>query len=370
VSSKTVLLVAGGTGGHLFPAEALAGVLLARGHKVGLVTDGRALGYGAAFSQDAIHTVPSATFGSKSPGALARSAWRIVSGLVQSAFLIRRLRPAVVVGFGGYPSLPPVLAAQLLGVPTAIHEQNAVLGRANRALAGRATRIATGFTRISMAAEGLAPKLAPIGNPVRAAVRDLAATPYAPPMDDEIRLVVFGGSQGARVMSEVVPKAVAELSPAVRTRLRVVHQARVEDTELASSTYQAAGVAAEVAPFFRNLPSMIAAAHLVVCRAGASTVAELGAIGRPAILVPLPGSLDQDQFANGSAFADAGGGAVVRQAEFTAEMLSLMLAQLFENPHMLAAQAAAAKTFGTLDAADRLADLVEEIAGAETGQNT
>ncbi|GGE42331.1 UDP-N-acetylglucosamine--N-acetylmuramyl-(pentapeptide) pyrophosphoryl-undecaprenol N-acetylglucosamine transferase [Agaricicola taiwanensis] len=368
--SRTFLLVAGGTGGHLFPAEALAGVLVARGHKVALVTDGRALGYGVAFSSDAIHTVPSATFGSKHPAALARSAWRIVSGLTQSARLIRRLKPAVVVGFGGYPSLPPVLAAQLLGVPTAVHEQNAVLGRANRALAARATRVATGFTRISKAADNLRTKMIPIGNPIRAAVRELAATPYAAPTEGEIRLVVFGGSQGARVMSEVVPAAVARLSPAIRSRLTVIHQARAEDRDLAVSTYEKAGVRADVAPFFTDLPVRIAAAHLVVSRAGASTVAELGAIGRPAILVPLPGSLDQDQFANGSAFADAGGGTVVRQSDLTSEKLSGMLMELFDNPHILAAQAASAKTFGTLDAADRLADLVEEIAGAETRTKT
>ncbi len=366
MTGKTILLAAGGTGGHLFPAEALAGVLAARGYRIALVTDGRAKGYGSAFAPEAIHEVPSATFAGRSPVAVLRTLAKIGGGVVRSIGLIRTLRPSVVVGFGGYPSIPPVLAAQILGVPSVVHEQNVVLGRANRLLARRAARVATGFSRLSKAPDGLERKMSFIGNPVRAAVREVAGMPYAVPTDGDIRLVVFGGSQGAKVMSDVVPAAVARLPEHLRARLRVTHQARAEDGEAAVDVYQGAGVAVEAAAFFSDLPARIAAAHLIVSRAGASTVAELAAIGRPAILVPLPGSLDQDQLANATAFAEAGGGTVLRQAEMTPERLSALLTERLDNPERLYSQAIAAKGFGVLDAADRLADLVEEIATAST----
>jgi UDP-N-acetylglucosamine--N-acetylmuramyl-(pentapeptide) pyrophosphoryl-undecaprenol N-acetylglucosamine transferase len=367
VSTGTILLAAGGTGGHLFPAEALAGVLAERGVPVALATDGRAAGYGAAFPPEAVHLLTSATFTGRSPLAVARTLSRLGRGLAHSMALIRRLKPSAVVGFGGYPSIPAVLAAQLLGVPTVVHEQNAVLGRANRLLARRARKVATGFAKISKAPEAIAGKTIHIGNPVRSTVRALAGAPYGMPEGDDFHLLVFGGSQGARIMSEVVPAAVSLLPPELRQALKVVHQARAEDAHAAAQAYGEAHVIAQVAPFFADLPTRIAGAHLVICRAGASTVAELAAIGRPSVLVPLPGSLDQDQLTNARALEAAGGGTVMQQKEMTPAALAALISDLVLHPDKLAAQAVAARNFGIIDASDRLADLVQEIAAGSRG---
>jgi len=276
------------------------------------------------------------------------------------------------VGFGGYPTVPPILAAWIVRVPRVVHEQNAVMGRANRLLAGRATLIATGYPHIFSGAPRLAAKAVHTGNPVRAAVRAAAAIPYrAPEAAGPIRLVVFGGSQGARVMSEVVPAAIELLPAAIRARLEVVQQSRAEDLVEAQSVYERLGVKSETAAFFGDLPARIAHSHLVIARSGASTVAELAAIGRPAILVPLPHALDQDQLANASALAAAGGALLVRQSDFTAGRLAEELARLFADPARLAAMAASAKAVGRADAAERLADEVMRVAGiAQMRQNS
>jgi UDP-N-acetylglucosamine--N-acetylmuramyl-(pentapeptide) pyrophosphoryl-undecaprenol N-acetylglucosamine transferase len=361
VSERPILLAAGGTGGHLFPAEALAGELMRRSVAVELVTDARVAAHVEGFPARAVHAVASATIGGRSPAAVARLAMGLGTGFGQSLRLVQMIRPRTVVGFGGYPTVPPLAAAELMRVPTVIHEQNGVMGRANRLMAPGATAIATGFARLDKASPRIAAKAVHVGNPVRPAVL-AAASPYVPPATGAIRLLVFGGSQGARVMSEVVPAAVARLDAALRARLRIVHQARAEDIEEALSGYAAAGVEADIAPFFRDLPGRMAAAHLVVARAGASTVAELAAIGRPAILVPLPNSLDQDQLANARALEAAGGATVVVQAELTAAALSGLLARLLAAPGTLAAQAAASRAFAIPDAAARLADLVLRVA--------
>jgi UDP-N-acetylglucosamine--N-acetylmuramyl-(pentapeptide) pyrophosphoryl-undecaprenol N-acetylglucosamine transferase len=358
----TILLAAGGTGGHLFPAEALAAELGRRGHVVELATDERADKYGRAFPARAVNIVSSATFKGRDPISLARTVMRLGRGIVQAWGLIGRLRPAVVVGFGGYPTFPPLLAAQLRGIPTVLHEQNAVMGRANRALAARVTRIALSFPAVSLVGD-FAKRAVETGNPVRDMVISAARVPYeAPRLDGDFRLLVFGGSQGARFFSEVLPPALEKLDPALRARLALVQQARAEDADAVKAAYARMGVAAEVAPFFVDLPARIAASHLVVCRSGASSVGELAVIGRPAILVPLPGALDQDQAANAAVLEAAGGGWPIRQDELTPERLAEELTKAMTDPEQLAAAADAAKAAGKADAVARLADLVEEVA--------
>ena len=276
--------------------------------------------------------------------------------------MLGRVRPAVVVGFGGYPTVPPLLAATLRGIPTVLHEQNGVMGRANRLLAPRVTAIATGFRTLAQLDPRLQGKITFTGNPVRPEVIAAAATPYAAPEPDgQLRLLVFGGSQGARVMAEIVPAAIEQLDADLRARLSVVQQARDEDLERCARPMRA-GVAAECAPFFSDLPARMAAAHLVISRSGASTVAELSAIGRPAILVPLPHALDQDQFANAGVLEAAGGAIRLEQRDFTPERLAAEIAALAGDPGRLARMAQAAKSAGTIDAAERLAD-----SGAEGG---
>ncbi len=356
-----VLVAAGGTGGHLFPAAALAGALTERGVAVHLATDRRAERFGDAFADDAIHVVASATLRSRNPVAVVQTAAGLGLGLFQAWRLIGHLRPAAVVGFGGYPSVPPLLAAVWRGVPTLIHDANAVVGRANRLLAPRVTAIATTFPDTFRDAPELAAKATLTGNPVRAAVIAAAATPYTLP-SDALRLLVFGGSQGARIMADIVPAAIARLEPGLRARLRIFQQAREEDLARVQGAYARLAVAAEVAPFFSDLPAHIAASHLVVARSGASTVAELAAIGRPSILVPLPHAIDQDQFANAGMLARAGGALRLVQEAFTPERLAGEIAGLAGAPQRLAAMAAAARSLGKLDAAERLADLVLNVA--------
>jgi UDP-N-acetylglucosamine--N-acetylmuramyl-(pentapeptide) pyrophosphoryl-undecaprenol N-acetylglucosamine transferase len=359
-SHRLVLLCAGGTGGHLFPAEALAAVLEKRGVAIDLATDHRAAHF--KFPARAVHVIPSATLRGRDPVSLARTATLLALGTFKAWRVIGRIRPAVVVGFGGYPTVPPLFAASLRGVPTVLHEQNGVMGRANRMLASRVTRIATGFRTLKNVDVKVQGKMAFTGNPIRPAVLEAANTPYAAP-EGELRLLVFGGSQGAHVMAEIVPPAIARLAPDIRAKLRIMQQARAEDIEAVKATYNKLGVEAECSPFFGDLPARMASAHLIVSRSGASTVAELSAIGRPAIMVPLPHALDQDQFANAGLLAEAGGGIRLVQREFTPQRLASEIEKLGSDPAGLAKMAAAAKSAGTLDAAERLADLVLQVAG-------
>ena len=359
-----VMLAAGGTGGHLFPAEALSVVLRARGLRVELATDERATRYGAEFPADAIHVIPSETVRGRNPLALARTAVVLGWGTMKARALLGRRRPAAVVGFGGYPTIPPVLAATFRRIPTVIHDSNAVIGRANRLLAPRVTAIAITFPGILDRDAALAAKATQTGNPIRPAVTAAAATPYAVlEPGDTLRVLVFGGSQGARVMADVVPAAIEQLDPGLRARLAIVQQARDEDGTRVAGAYERLGVAAEVAPFFTDLPARIAGAHLIISRSGASTVAELAAIGRPSILVPLPGALDQDQLANATVLQKANGATLLTQDVFTPVRLAREIAVLAADPARLAAMAAAAKSAGRTDAAERLADLVMKVAG-------
>jgi UDP-N-acetylglucosamine--N-acetylmuramyl-(pentapeptide) pyrophosphoryl-undecaprenol N-acetylglucosamine transferase len=357
-----VLVAAGGTGGHLFPAEALAAALSQRGIATHLVTDRRAARFGGAFPDDKVHVVASATFGSKNPLAVAKTLTALALGFNQARALIGRLKPAAVIGFGGYPTIPPVLAAVWRRVPSLIHDSNAVIGRANRLLAPRVTAIATTFPDMFANAPALAAKATLTGNPLRPAVLAAAALPYPAP-GDPLRILVTGGSQGARIMADVVPAAITRLDPKLQARLAIIQQAREEDLSRVSQTYARVSVAAEIAPFFSDLPARMAASHLVISRSGASTVAELAAIGRPAILVPLPHALDQDQFANAGVLEGAGGALRLRQDDFTPQRLANEIAVLAGKPQRLTAMAAAAKSVGRLDAAERLADLVLQVAG-------
>jgi UDP-N-acetylglucosamine--N-acetylmuramyl-(pentapeptide) pyrophosphoryl-undecaprenol N-acetylglucosamine transferase len=364
-AAPLVVLAAGGTGGHLFPAEALSVALARRGVRVHLATDERATRYGAEFPAEAIHVVPSETVRGRNPLALARTGAILSLGTFQAWLLLGRLRPAAVVGFGGYPTIPSVLAATWRRIPTVIHDANAVIGRANRLLSSRVTAIATTFPGVLDRAPALAAKATHTGNPVRPAVIAAAATPYiAPQPGGRLSVLIFGGSQGARVLADVVPDAIGRLEPHLRGRLAIVQQAREEDRARVAAAYARSNVAAEIAAFFPDLPARMAAAEVVISRSGASTVAELAAIGRPSILVPLPGALDQDQLANARVLERAGGALLLTQDLFTADRLAQDITALAAAPQRLAAMAAGARTAGAIDAAERLADLVMKIARA------
>jgi UDP-N-acetylglucosamine--N-acetylmuramyl-(pentapeptide) pyrophosphoryl-undecaprenol N-acetylglucosamine transferase len=357
-----VLVAAGGTGGHLFPAEALAAVLTSRGIRVELATDHRAERFGGAFP--AVHVIPSATIRGRDPFSLSKTAAVLGFGVAKAWMKLPSIKPSIVVGFGGYPSIPAVLAASLRGIPTLIHEQNAVMGRANRFLSGRVSAIATGFAGALDKIPALAAKATHTGNPVRPMVILAATRPYSQPeAGGPLHLLVFGGSQGARVMSEIVPAAIERLDEPLRKRLNVVQQARGEDLGRVRDIYARLKVSAEVEPFFSDLPARMAASHLVISRSGASTVAELAAIGRPGILVPLPHALDQDQRANAGVLERAGGAIRLDQTIFTPERVAAEIATLAAAPERLTAMAKAAQSSGVVDAAERLADLVLRVAG-------
>jgi UDP-N-acetylglucosamine--N-acetylmuramyl-(pentapeptide) pyrophosphoryl-undecaprenol N-acetylglucosamine transferase len=360
------VLMAGGTGGHLFPAMALAQELGRRGHAIHLMTDHRATSYGGDFPAEAIHIVPSATPSVRNPLKFAAASFTIARGILVARGMLGRIAPDAVVGFGGYPVFPPFLAARSRGIPGILHEQNAVMGRANRALGRHASRIALSFAR-TRKAEAFADKSTVTGNPIRDNARAVAGAAYpALPAEGPIELVVFGGSQGARIFADLVPPAIAELPEPLRRRLRLVQQCRPEDMERVADAYRQAQVSAELNPFFADLPARMAAAHLVICRSGASTVAELTAIGRPAILVPLPGSIDGDQKHNAEIMAAAGAGWIVAQATISPPSLANRLASLFGDPATLQAAAAAAKSLGQPFAVEKLADLVEDAGRGKT----
>jgi UDP-N-acetylglucosamine--N-acetylmuramyl-(pentapeptide) pyrophosphoryl-undecaprenol N-acetylglucosamine transferase len=363
-TSPLILLAAGGTGGHLFPAEALAVELMKRGMRVRLATDARALRFSGLFSHDMIDVVPSETVRGRDPWSLARTGVMLAAGTAVALNLMRRLRPKAVVGFGGYPTLPPLIAARLFGIATVIHDSNAVLGRANRFLSSRVSAIATSLPGVLDQDPALAAKTTTTGTPMRPAILAAAEVKFiAPEPAGQLRLLVVGGSQGARVMSDIVPGAIERLEPEHWSRLKLVQQVREEDFSRVRAVYDRLKLEAELAPFFADLPARLAASHLVISRSGAGTVAELGAVGRPSILVPLPGSIDQDQFANAGVLAQAGGAVRIAQADFTPDRLAAEISALAAEPARLTAMAAAARTVGRLDAAERLADLVAKVAG-------
>jgi UDP-N-acetylglucosamine--N-acetylmuramyl-(pentapeptide) pyrophosphoryl-undecaprenol N-acetylglucosamine transferase len=355
-----IVLSAGGTGGHLFPAQALAGELTRRGRSIVVMTDRRFVHYATQFPGAEIQTVPSSPF-----NAIA-APFKIAAGVVLAFAKLLRLRPAAVIGFGGYPSVPVMLAANLARLPTAIIEQNAVVGRANRLVMNKVKLVAAAFP-IARFAPADTSKIVLTGNPLRPEVEALWGAAYAAPeAGGPLRLLVFGGSQGARFFSDMLPPALALLSPELRASLFVVQQCREEDLARVEAAYRAAGVRAHLATFFANLPEEMAKAHLVIGRAGASTVAELTVMGRPAILVPLPHAIDNDQLNNATRLAESGGGWCIEQKELTPERLASAIGRLLNAPDTLTQAAAAARRQGRPDAVARLADLVEELVGSRT----
>jgi len=344
----------------MFPAEALAGEMLARGWRVQLATDARGLRYATGFPE-AVERVGMRSASLARGGVTARLAApvAILRGIAGAVLRFRRDRPAAVIGFGGYPAIPALTAAWMLGLPRLIHEQNGVLGRVNRLFARRVHRVACGTWPLADPPRGVA--LEPVGNPVRLAVPEAAGTPYAPPGAGRLALLVFGGSQGARALSRLVPEAVALLPDALRARLDVTQQVRAGEEDAVAAAYRGAGVAADIAPFFDDLPARMARAQAVVARAGASTLAEIAAIGRPAILIPYPEALDDHQSANAAALAAAGAAILEQEDGLTAARLSQALESILADPDRAAAMAAAARGQARPDAARRLADLVESL---------
>lgn len=369
-SRNVIVLAAGGTGGHMFPAEALARELLARGRAVTLVTDRRGHAFGDSLAEVPVHRVRAASPGNGILGKLT-AALQMGLGLLEARALMRSLRPAAVVGFGGYPSVPTVYAAIHAKIPALLHEQNAVLGRANRMLIAGAKRLAVAFTGVTRVDEGDRAKILRTGNPVRPAVAARRATPYATPTDGgPIRLLVMGGSQGARVFSDVLPQALAALPEPIRARIHLSQQCRPEDLEAARQALSGLGLGGlELQSFFRDVPDRLASCHLAITRAGASTIAELTCVGRPAILVPYPHATDDHQTANARQLAEAGAGWLVAQPDFTAPALAARLTALLAEPETLAAAAAAARRWGTADAASSLADAVLAMIGGANGND-
>jgi len=359
----TVVIAAGGTGGHLFPAQALAGELARRNHRVVLMTDDRGHNYAQAFPEAQIVTVPSATFADRGQVGKALAVARLARGAMSAYFALGRIKPAIVVGFGGYPALPTMFAAARRGLPSVVHEQNAVLGRVNRWLAPAVTRIASSFGKMKYLDPLLQPRVEMTGNPVRPAIL-ASVRPFVPPTGDgPFNLLVFGGSQGARVFSTLVPEAIGKLPEALRRRMQIVQQCRAEDLEGARARYEAIGVRPTLAPFISDMGDRLAAAHLVISRAGASTVTELEIVGRPALLIPYPYAMDDHQTANASEIAASGAGWSLPEAGLTAEMLAAKITELANAPAMLSDAAAKAAGLGRPQAASALADLVETVGG-------
>jgi UDP-N-acetylglucosamine--N-acetylmuramyl-(pentapeptide) pyrophosphoryl-undecaprenol N-acetylglucosamine transferase len=365
MSRPLVVIAAGGTGGHMFPADALAQALARRGMAIALVTDRRGQAFALSDGDLTVHRVRAAAMAGASLVAKAKAGVQLLIGTAQAWLLLRRLKPAVVVGFGGYASVPAVLAAHRLGLPIVLHEQNAVLGRANRLVAPMARRIATGFAEIEGVVSGDRAKLAVTGNPVRSEITRLVDMPYpALGPDGALNLLVTGGSQGASLFSRVIPEAIGKLPESMRSRLRIVQQVRADDIDGVRATYAALGLSPELSPFFADLPDRLANAHLAIGRAGASTIAETAVAGRPAILVPLAIATDDHQTKNARALENAGAAIVMPESAFTAEALAARLQPLLALPEKLGAMAAAARKVGVVDAAERLADLVLATAPA------
>ncbi len=356
-----IVLAAGGTGGHVFPAEALAGELQKRGWPLVLVTDRRGQAYGGTLGQVKTFGVSSAQVLGQGPLSRLAAVLSLLRGSWQARKILGDIHPAAVVGFGGYASVPAVAAGIQLGIPVMIHEQNAVLGRANRLFAGQARSVATAYDTVRFL-----PAKTPavrVGMPVREKIRAVAEHRYTPPgPDEQICLLVLGGSQGARILTDVVPAALEALPDTIRKRIRISHQARPEDLERARADYVRISIPATVESFFEDVPDRLAQAHILIARAGASTVAEVTVAGRPSILVPYGAAADDHQTANARAVEAAGGATVIPQDTFTPATLADILGTLLSDPEHLATMAAHARTWSMPDAAIRLGDAVEALA--------
>lgn len=359
--ARHFVLAAGGTGGHMVPAAALAEELTRRGHRVALVSDARGVRFPGLFEGVQTHVLPAGRLAG-GPLGWAKAAREMWQGRAMARQLYRTFRPAAVIGFGGYPAFPALAAAFAEEVPTAVHEQNAVLGRVNRLVARRVDAIATSYAETERLKPAYAAKVHHVGNPVRDSVLALRSRPY-PLLEEEgiFRVLVTGGSQGASVLSKVVPDGLAMLPPAFRRRLQVTHQARIEDIDAARAKYAELDIAATLATYLPDLPEELAWAHLVIARAGASTISELTAAGRPAILVPLPGATDDHQTANAREITAAGGARTIAQPQFTPAELAKQMQKLGLDPAALENAAGRARACGKPDAARDLADLVESL---------
>ncbi len=363
VTAPLFLIAAGGTGGHMFPAQALAETLIARGWRVHLSTDARGARYSGGFPAEVpVVELASATFARG--GALARALVpaRIAAGVAQAVWAMRRDRPALVAGFGGYPSIPAMSAATLLKRPSLIHEQNGVLGRVNRRFATRVDAVACGTwpTELPEGVVGLA-----VGNPVRAAIRARAGAAYIPPGDYPMSVLVIGGSQGARILSDIVPRALDALPEPLRGNLRVAHQARGEDEARVAAFYADRGIAAEVAPFFEDVPRRMSEAQLVISRAGASSVADITTIGRPSVLIPFAAAAADHQSANARGLAEAEAAVVIPERKLSVAALAANVEAILSQPQAAEHMARRALGLGRPDAAERLADLAERLAGLD-----
>lgn len=363
-AGRSILLAAGGTGGHIFPAIAVAEELIARGHTVALATDARGTGLGSSLAGVDVHRISASGV---SGGLMAKvsAAVSIGVGVLQARRLFRKLRPGCVIGFGGYPSVPTMIAATSRGLPTIIHEQNAVLGRANRLVSKRVTVIATSFKETSGIAVTSDDNVVLTGNPVRAAFSAVRQQAYPPigPNGEGVKILVMGGSQGATVLSEVVPRALKEMPETLRRRFAITQQCRAEDIENVRRIYAEAGVSADLATFFDDVPDRMAGAHIVITRAGASTVAELAEAGRPAILVPYPHATDDHQTANARAVEATGAGWLIPQDGFTPDALTMRLESFVNLQNILIDAAKCAHEFGSMSAAAGLADQAEKLMG-------
>lgn len=359
-----VVIAAGGTGGHMFPAQAFADEMRARGWSIALVTDERGKKYAQNFPADWRREVEAATFGSKLPHKLIASALKLRAGARTARKAFAEHRPALVAGFGGYPSYPSLSAARELGIPIIIHEQNSVLGRVNRLFAPSAVFVACGFKQLERLPASAQDRKRIVGNPVRAAIREVRERPY-PELTDAgpVHILVTGGSQGARLFGEVIPDAICRLPPALRSRIVMTHQVREEQIEQVRAKYAEHEVKARVESFFTDMHEQLAQAHLAIARAGASTVTELAIAGRPSILVPLAIAMDDHQTVNAEGMVSAGAADLVMENRFTSESLAQLLIERLSSSAMLAARAKVARSLGRPNAARDLADLAEQAAG-------
>lgn len=362
MSKKIVVIAAGGTGGHLFPASAFAEEMKARGWRVVLMTDARGRRYAEGFPAERIEDVPAASL-SANPLTAIPAMFKIWRGVNEAKKRFTEFPPSLVSGFGGYPSFPALMAARAHKVPILIHEQNSVLGRVNRAMAGSAAIVASGFERLDRLPAEATDRKYVVGNPVRLPILAVRERPYPEaPAGGRLNLLIIGGSQGARLFGEVIPAAIARLPQALRERLDVVHQVRAEQVAEANKVYADARVNAEVAPFFSNMGERLSACHLVIARAGASTVTELQVAGRPAILVPFAAAADDHQTANAEGLTAVGAADLLTEQEFQSDTLAGLLERRLSDPHGLAVRAAAARAAAKPEAAKSLADLAESVA--------
>ena len=359
---RILALAAGGTGGHMFPAEALAQEMRRRGWRIMLFTDERGMRFGETFPADEIIRLSAAN--PNVSGILAKlgAGMALASGLITAVTAMLRHKPEAVIGFGGYPSAPAMIAARLLGRPHGVHEQNAVLGRVNRLVARNADFVAHAFPQLSRLPEGCKGQIIALGNPVRDAIRERAEAAYVKPSDfNRLSLFIFGGSQGASLFSRVIPEAVASLPDDLKQRLTVTQQVRAEELDTVQIIYNKAGIPADLAPFFADIPERLTNAHLVISRAGASSVTELATVGRPAILVPLGIAMDDHQTGNAQVLVEAGAAELIPESEFDPDKVKAVLEKLLTTPDRLAQMADHASSAAIGDAAARLADIIEGL---------